>query len=291
MVTYQPLLYLHQFCSEQLELYSYQNYAEVLILSFLVYKTILWLHKDSTKNLALYAYSYMGLLIASYAAQAYVLFWILFFLSPLIMLAFIIIHQHNIQRFFTQERLEKIDAQAMPANNWPALMIRSMLFAAHHKKHIFCIIQRNDIIAHLIQTPYLLNVAIQPDVTDFIVSSTQLENPTVMVISQAGIIKSLNITWSEKMHNRILVDHNHDTLQHNMQASAALAQATDAFVWYIDPTLQQATLWHQDTVIQNVSAQKLLTICQKLLQKEDPQSLGDIYVSKSNSDHTTSTRP
>lgn len=289
-----PLNYVQQFCAEQLGLYTYQNYLEVLIFSTVIYTSLRWIQKDYTKSLSLYIYLYSALLIFSHVIQAQILFWTMIIFAPLGALLCIVIHQTTLQKIFVQPTMRQIHADGLPDQQWSEILIRSLLFAAHHQKNIFCVLQRQDSVHYLIDSPYFLNTSIQPEVVDLILSSSMIENPTIMLVDHLGVIKSVNGTWSKRMHDHMILGSNHTTTQHNQQAASIIAQTTNAIVWHIEPTTQQATVWYQDTIIQNVSIDQLLSLCKKHIPNVSDQKKmnlkGEFHAQKSNSPHSTSSQ-
>lgn len=286
-----PLTFLQQFCAEQLTLYTYQNYIEIFIFSIIIYKCLRWLQSDYTKTMILYVYAYCGVLISSHAVHASVLFWTLLICSPIVAILCIIVHQINLQKYFAHTAMSTFQAQALPDKNWIEILLRSVLFAAHHKKNIFCIITGNDHVGHFLQAPYTLNIAIQKEALDLIMASSMIENPSIMVVDRFGNLKYINATWSDRMHQHMITTGNHSSLQHCQYAASIISNCTDAIVWQIDPISKQATTWYQDGVIENLSIDQLLTICKKMLPKQSleqgPVIKGEFNVSKSRSNHPT----
>jgi hypothetical protein len=284
--------YLEQFLAEQFALYNYQNYLEILILSFIIYKALRWLQADYTKSMVLYIYLYSGTIIFSYVICAQTLFWILIISSPIAAILTIISHQNNIQKHFALKNIHKIDSQTLPDKNWPEVLVRSILLAVHHQKNIFCIIQRNDYIQHLIEAPYTLNIPIQKNVLDLIFSSQEIENPSVILVTQFGILKYVNTLWSHRMLDHMMLLGEHDSLQHSQEAALVLSRRTDAIVIQITPNSEQNAIWYQDTHLQNLSTDQILIIIKKLLPltsiPNPPE--GVLHENKSNRGDSTSPR-
>lgn len=294
MLTQIPLQYFQQFCAEQLGIYSYQNYLEIFIFSFFIYKALRWIQKDYTKPLDLYVYSYCCLLIVSHIFHAQILFWTMIFAMPIIALLCITIHQTTLQKMFILPTSKQLQAHNLPNKEWIDILTRSLLFAAHHQKNIFCIIQRQQSLQSCIIAPYQLNIHIQPNVVDFLLQSSLLENTTLLQVTQFGVIESINGTWSPSIQKRMILHHDHNTMQHNQYAAQLLSQNTDAIIFHIEPTTQQATIWYQDTEIQNASIEQLLSLCKQYLPNITTQyttnNKGDLHVQKPNGSHSTSSQ-
>jgi len=287
-----PFTYLQQFCAEQLTLYTYQNYIEVFFFSVIIYQSLRWLQSDYTKPMVLYVYLYSGALISSHLIHAPILFWALLIGSPIVAILSIVIHQTRLQKYVAQTSITKFQSHALPDAQWIEMLLRSTLFAAHHKKNIFCIITGNDNVQHFLQAPYSLNIPIQQGVLDLILSSSMIENPSIMLVDRFGNLKYINATWSDRMHEQMITTPNHSSLEHCNYASSIVSISTDAMIWHIDPMSQQATAWYQDAVINNLSIDQLLTMCQKIMPKKlvtDKEIFikGELNVSKYNRNHST----
>jgi len=282
--------YLQQFFAEQFALYNYQNYLEIIILSFLIYKALRWLQSDHTKPMVLYIYLYTGTLIFSYLICATTLFWIMIICSPIAAILCIIAHQNNIQKYFAWKNVHRFDTQTLPDKEWMELLVRAILFAVHHKKNIFCVIQRNDYIEHLIQGPYNLNIPIQKNVLDLVFSSPMIENPSVFLVTQFGTLKFVNAVWSHRMLDHMMLLGEHDSLAHSQEAALVLSKRTDAIIVHITANSEQNTIWYQDTHLQNLSTEQLLILMKKLLPQTSisKNNQGVLYENKPHRTDTTS---
>jgi diadenylate cyclase len=283
--------YLQQFFAEQFALYNYQNYLEIIILSFLIYKALRWLQSDHTKPMVLYVYLYAGTLIFSNLINATTLFWILIICSPVAAMLCIIAHQNNIQKYFAWKNVHHFDTTTLPDKEWMEILVRSILFAAHHKKNIFCVIQRNDYIQHLIEGSYTLNIPIQKNVLDLIFASPLIENPSVILVTQFGTLKYVNALWSSRMLDHMMLLGEHDSLQHSQEAALVLSRRTDAIIVHITPNTEQNAIWYQDTHLQNLSTEQILIIMKKLLPQTSLSKLSQGVFYENKSERTDSTSP
>lgn len=290
MLAHATLQPISQFCAEQLGLYTYQNYLEVLIFSVATYYSLLWLQKDYTRPFNLYLYGYLALLATSHMIHAQVLFWTIILITPLAALLCITIHQTTIQKMFLQPAPKIVHANQLPHSQWIDILIRSLLLAAHHQKNIFCIITKEQNIMPFLQTPYTLNVDTQPNVIDFLLQSSNLENPSIMVVSQFGIIQTINAFWAQSIKNKLFLTQQASMLQHHAQAAQVFAQATDTITFYINPSTQLATIWSKNTEVQHTSIDQLLSFCKQHIAQSTIKSSvpkkGELYAQKSQFSHT-----
>lgn len=283
-----PFSSLHEFGADQLGLYTFQNYIEVAVFSFIMYKILAWLAQDHTKHLLLYVYAYATIMMTSYATSCTTLFWTMFLCIPIAMLASIVLHQKQLQKNFILASSKNLTPHTMPAKNWLGLFIRSCLLAAYQKKQLFCIIQRSDHLEPILHNHCPLHLVLQQNIIDLILSSSAINNPSVIWLTQKGILNTVNATWKETLSNQILSSHAH----HNHAEITLLTSKTDALVWSIDPTSKMAMLWYQGTFMQQLTIDQLIKSCQQILnQKIQNQPLikeGTIHGTESDSHHSAS---
>lgn len=284
-----PFEYIKQFCAEQLGLYGYQNYIELFIFTLVIYKILRWLQQDHTKHLVLYLYSYATLMITSYLLSCMILFSTMLLLMPIAALLCIVLHQKQLQKNFVLGSNKTITPQTMPAKNWLDLFIRSCLLAAYQNKQIFCIIERNDQIAMLLQRSYLLQLPIQEEIIDLILSSNALENPSTIWLHHTGIINSVNVTWKESFIHELLPIHE----EAQQEALILLfTQKTDAIIFSINPKTRLAMLWHHGISMHEITIDQLVTSCKHILYKnftdESIKKSGVTHATQNNTVHTSS---
>ena len=274
-----PFSSLQEFCADQLGLYTIQNYIEVCVFSFVIYKILSWLAQDHTKHLLLYVYGYTALMMASYATSCMTLFWTMFFCIPIAMLASIVLHQKQLQKNFILASSKDLTPHTMPAKNWLGLFVRSCLLAAYQKKQLYCIIERSNHLAPVLHNNCPLHLALQQNIIDLILSSSALHNPSVIWLTQSGILHTVNATWKETLTSEILSSHP----QPHRAEIHLLTSKTDAVVWSIDPTTKMAMLWYQGTFMQQLTIDQLMKSCQQILN----QKIESEFLSKEGTSHAT----
>lgn len=285
------LSYVQQFGAEQFALYTYQNYIEIFILSVLVYKALRWLQADHTKPMILYVYLYSGIMIFSQLINATILFWVLAICAPIAIIICIIAHQKNIQKYFAWKNTHRFENSILPDAQWLETLMRSILLAAHHKKNIFCIIQRKDYIQHFVEASYKMELPIQKNVLDLIFASPLIENPSIVLVTEFGVLKHVNGIWSNKLLEYMMMFGEHDSIEHCQEAANVLSRRTDAIIWYINPNTQECSVWYQDVHIKNISVDQVLTLLKKLIPEFDTFSKnlqGKLYENKPYRNDTTS---
>lgn len=259
-----PFSSLQEFGADQLGLYTMQNYIEVAIFSFVIYKILQWLAQDHTKHLLLYVYAYAILMISSYATLCMTLFWTMFICIPVAMLASIVLHQKQLQKNFILASSKDLTPQTLPAKNWLGLFMRSCLLAAYQKRQLYCIIERTNHLAPVLNNNCPLYLTLQQNVIDLIISSSALDNPSVIWLTQSGILNTVNATWKETLTSEMLSSHR----QPHHGEIILLTSKTDAVVWSIDPTTKMAMLWYQGTFMQQLTIDQLMKSCQQILNQK-----------------------
>lgn len=287
MLSILPFTYLQEFCADQLGIYCYQNYIEIFIFSVVIYKMLRWLQQDHTKHLILYVYAYATFMIGSYIFTYTTLCLTMFLVMPLAIMMCIIAHQKQLQKNFILASNKDLTPYTLPTKNWMDLLMRSCLLASYQNKQIFCIIERTDHLASMLTNSCNLYLPIQQEILDLILSSNALHTPSIMWITESGIINSVNATWKETVLDELLHADNH-----HQAAIKLITSKTDAIVWSIDPTTRLATFWHQGKSLQQITIDQLMTSCKQILYKninlQSVNKSGVNYAVKDNTDNFAS---
>lgn len=265
-----PFTHLQEFFADQLGLYCFQNYLEVLIFSFAIYHILKWLQQDHTKHLVLYVYGYASLMMTSQFMGCLTLFWTMFIIMPVAMLVCVVIHQKQLQKNFILASSKDLTPHTLPTKNWLDLFIRSTLLLSYQNKQLYCIIERNNHLAPLLDAPCNLYLALQQPIIDLILSSAALNRSSIVWLTDFGILNSVNATWQKILSNEILTPEN-QPLHH--AEILLLTSKTDALVWSIDPTTKLAMLWYQGKSMQKLTIDQLVTSCKQILYKNEETKL------------------
>lgn len=134
-----------------LHLLTLTDYAQILILSSIIYYFMKWLAKDTQKNLLGYFLIYCASGILFYAAGLTVLADFYLMTWPTIIFLIVSIHQETLQKNFL--KIQRY-APTQPIHaNWIDQFIKSCLIALHKNKEISCVIERFDHLEPIIKTP------------------------------------------------------------------------------------------------------------------------------------------
>ena len=283
MFCQQYFAYLIEFCAQTFELYAIQDLIEIAIFIYITYKCLLWLKQDHTKNLLIGSYSYMAILIAAHFCSCNILFSTLLLATPICIIFALIIHQKQLQKNFILSSKIKATLAATPQKNWLESLIQSCLIAAHQQKNIVCIVERSQHLSPLLQTPFILQVPIQQDITNFILSSSKISDSCLLWIHESGTIYSINVAWGDVLLNElILKPRNAQSLL--QEAALLLTEKTDALVFSIHTTSDTHTIWYKGSCIKQTTVQHMLQFIAKILKTPTASSV----VLKKGNDHDQS---
>lgn len=294
MLAFYPIKCLTDFFTQHLSFYSYQNYIEVSFFIFTTYNYLTWLKQDHTKKLLLHSYMFFALLLFSYYSSCTILFYSMLISAPILIIFSIIIHQRQIQKNFIVASSKYVTISTIPHKNWLESLIRSCLLFSYQKKQILCIVQRSNDVSCLLEIPFQLNLAIQQEIINLILSSSSLHNPTMLLADKSGILRSINVKWNANMTDELLAFNNNEKLTPHDEAITLLTKKTDAFVFLLNTSTNQHAIWYQGTCLKQITIQQLLTCCNEILSNVSIELLshekkGIIYAQKQSADHTSPT--
>jgi len=286
MLAFYPFHYIFEFCGQLLGLYTYQNYIELFLFIVATYKSFVWLKNDHTKPLLLYSYGYFALLFTSYYFSCSILFYTMLLCAPALVVFCIVAHQKQIQKNFVVSSSKHVTPQTIPNKNWLEILTRSCLVASYQKKQIMCVVERADHLGTLLHAPYMLQLPIQQEITDLLLSSTALNNPTILWVQRSGVIHSVNATWQKNLTKELLLLNDQDVLAQNHEAATLLTKKTDAFIFLINASSNQHELWYQGKCLQLITIDQLLK-CGKEIMHDRQHPLthdkkGNMYDQKYN---------
>jgi hypothetical protein len=187
---------------------NWQDGAEILFFTLVIYYFSLWLRKDRQKNLIPYFYSYC--LVAFFAHQLNLssISYILTLYAPATMMLFILIHQVTLQKNFVA--LRNIKPTEIATNDWIEAFIRSCLVALNHNKEIHCIIEHTDSLATLLTTPLIVQANFKQELFELLTESESF-NPKHMVwLNAQGKLIGVNAEWLSSLNEQWISEAAHE---------------------------------------------------------------------------------
>ena len=272
MFCIQSLKSFIEFIQKNFGLYYFQDFLEILIFSIITYKCLIWLKQDNTKNLLLGSYLYISLIIFSHLTSCNILFTTLLITAPIVILFIIVIHQKQLQKNFVLSSKTNLIISSEKQTNWLETFIQSCLIASHNKKNITCIIELSQNLQTLLKTDFILNIPIQHEFINIILSSNKITDKSIFWINQAGTIYSANVSWSNLLLNELIIKPNNNfTLSY--EAAMLLTQKTDALIFSINAHSDTHTIWYKGNCIKQATIQQLLKFIHKVIDTQLNQSI------------------
>lgn len=260
------------FFAQTLGIYMMQDCLEIIIFILITYKSLTWLKQDHTKNLLINSYLYISLLIFAYISSCFILFHTLLVFAPISIIFTIIVHQKQLQKNFILSSKTHLNLQKNPRENWLEILLQSCLYASHKKKNIICVIERSQHLQDLLHYPYLLQIPIQQDITNLLLSSNKITDHCILWIDEQGIIQSINVLWSKTLLNELIIKPKDPQLLLH-EAALLLTEKTDAIIFSINITSDTHAIWYQGSHLKHNTAQHLLQFINKILNAPTMSSI------------------
>ncbi|MBM18138.1 MAG: hypothetical protein CL947_03685 [Epsilonproteobacteria bacterium] len=264
MLYEQLLTHIKEFGAELLGLYLIQDYFEIIFFILITYKFLSWLKQDNTQQLLFTFYTYFSLITITYFSSCSILFSTLLYFGPVYIVFCIIAHQKQLQKNFVLPSKKYFTPTTIPEKNWLASLVQSCLQASHKQKNIFCIIEKNYNLSALLQTKYMLQLPVQKDIINLLLTSQDVQNNTLLWVHHSGLIQSINAKWNDLIINEMLIEPK-DTTTLNHEAALIMTQKTDTLIFSIDTISDTHTVWYGGKCLKQVSVQQLLNFTEKTL--------------------------
>ncbi len=186
----------------------FKSFVEVLTLSSFFYWLSVWLARDTQKNLLWYFYGYCLFFLLSYGLNITVIATSLLYISPLLFILMIIIHQDILQKNFVSFQ-KKLPAQA-PSQEWVEELARSALYALNKNKTFLCIIEHTMDIKPFLKLEYAFATPLNTNLLNFLLESSLFDENRAIVCDTQGKLLGVNGAW--KIHQAHSADHKNDAL-------------------------------------------------------------------------------
>jgi hypothetical protein len=172
-------------------------------------------------------------------------------------------HERQLQKNFVA--FSKSLKQRNPITTQPLIdiIMQVGLYNIHNHKATLYIIEGNDILNTLVQTPFFLNAPINKELLELLFVSQSYNQKNATWISDAGIIRGINATWynEELKHNNYAFSDE----QERVQALMPLTSNTDAIALISDPMTQLWTIVIDTTIFKQLSAHHAAQLIKKQL--------------------------
>lgn len=252
--------------SNPLSFFFWRNIIEIIFFSSLFYYLALWLRKDKQKSLTLYFYVYCLLIIASYNLQLTTIYSFLLFFAPVIIMAFILIHQKILQRnFITLKNIKPSDKRHA---EWLNDLMSTCLVAINNNKEIRCIIECNDNLQDLVVTPFFLQAHINKELLSMLIESQSYDETKMLWITQQGILIGINATWKLEADFETWPDIENKRISPWHQDTLLCTSRTDALIFIITPQTRTFDIMISGKIIDRISVNNAISIIKNYITKK-----------------------
>lgn len=233
---------------------------ELLGLAYICYRWLRWLQQDKQKPLLHYFYGYCAVLIISSSLQLTTFLFVLNYSAPLIMMLFVLIHQHTLQKNFIG--LYKIKPAQTDLSNWLQDIIG---FCLQTHNDISLLLEHSTSIQELINTEIPLNAPISRELLSFINRSPDFNPEQYMLADTHGNLLGVNVTWRKPLALTALDE------QHIEKASYYLIDSDGCMIHYTHKTRTFTIVIKQKIYPKLSAAQVLQSIAHYLRAADKPQ--------------------
>lgn len=245
---------------KNLELYSWYDAVEILMLSAIVYYFLRWLNKDQSKRPILAFYGYFSLVVLTYYAKLFVVNTILLFGTPVFLVLLILMHQSSLQKNFITYK--NISPNFDQNYGWIEELIRTFLASINKQKEVICVIECGDSLKEFLQSSYHLNADLKKEVLELFIQN--MSNKGLLWINKFGKIIAINTKMKIIPDSVWLVPEVKD-LPLWKQDAIFLTNKTDAIVIIATPENRSFNFIIQGKVIENLMPQHAIALLKKQL--------------------------
>lgn len=256
-------------------LFSWRDAVEIGFFATLIYYISLWLKKDQQKKLLPYFYTYCMLIFIAHHAQLSTISHLFYTSSAFILLFFVLIHQHTLQKNFVT--LHALIPTRSHKHDWLEVVTQSSLIALNNNKAFSCVIERHDLLTSLLETPQPLYADATKSLLDIVMQSPLYDHTRMLWINAHGKLLGINARWLYNHHEQISMptSHDYDTW---LQEALFFTSKTDALLFITTPATRTVTL-----VVQGKSKDKLAM--------HDARTIIKQYLAQAPHAHAASSRP
>lgn len=218
---------------------QWQDVVEIGFFATIIYYISLWLKKDQQKKLLPYFYTYCALIFIAHHAQLSTISHLFYTGSAFIVIFFVLIHQHTLQKNFIT--LHALVPARLRNDDWIEAVTQSSLIALNNNKSFSCIIERHDLLTTIMNPEYPLYADTTKTLLAIIMHSTLYDNTRMLWINKNGKLLGINAHWRYNQHDRNSIPHAHD-YDAWLQDALFFTTKSDAVFFITVPATRTATL-------------------------------------------------
>ena len=231
-----------------LHIFSWRDCLEILLLAGIIYLFVRWLAQDTQKNLTAWFYGYCGLVFGAYYCGLTTLYLMFCIATPVVILFFMVMHQHILQKNFIT--LTSLSPRAQPASHWLEALVQGCLHALNKNREIFCIIERTDALDLFLSTNAVFNADITQELLEIL---TKHDGSLTLWVNHAGKLHALNPVWRGTA-DEIWVSNDVKALHTWKQNALLMTSKSNAIMFTISPTTRLCTIIMEGKMINDLSA-------------------------------------
>lgn len=247
---------------QALGLYTWQDGAEIFVLSLLVFYFLRWLKHDAQKPLILYAYGYCALTFLAHYLGLSILSNILFLAAPLVICIFILMHQQTLQKNFVS--LKKINPPTKESDHWIDELMRTSLYAMNNSKHLVWVIERKDSLDTSLKSSCLFYADLKKDLLELLLESQTNEEETILWVNAQGKLVAFPAAWNITSEN-LWVAPDAEQLPTWQQYALLISSKTDTLIISSNPQTRLFTVIAQARSIEDLSAHHTSLLLKRLI--------------------------
>lgn len=247
---------------QALGLYAWQDGAEILLLSCIVFYFLRWLKQDVQKPLVLYAYGYCTLTFLAHYLGLSILSNLLFLAAPLVVCIFILYHQQTLQKNFVS--LKKINPPAKESEHWIDELMRTSLYAMNCSKHIIWVIERKDSLDAALKSSCLFYADLKKDLLELLLEAQTNEEETILWINAQGKLVAFPAHWNITPDN-LWVAPDAEQLPTWQQHALLMSSKTDTLIISSNPQTRLFTVIAQARSVEDLSAHHTSLLLKRLI--------------------------
>jgi len=240
------------------------DFVEIALFTAIIFQFCCWLRRDRTNFLLGYFYAAGAVFLCALFFDLRAILELYRTSWPILVLLFIIVHQKSLQQNYVAARtIAPIKSTA--DMQWIHLCMRAAFKAVQRKKNIIFIIQGKQQLEEHITDTIALHSPITQQTLDMIIESSIIEDHTIMLLNQTGILLGFNGHW---LSTEIPTIQNDTPLTEQQKHALMWTSKTDALVFFAHTESKRITLLAQGTIVQDIPNDKAELVINQYLRKQ-----------------------
>ena len=254
--------------------FSWRDGIEITFFTMVVYYISRFLKTDTQKNLLGYLYLYYFLMVGAHIAELSLMFLVLTLASPIIIIVFILIHQHTLQKNFITLHAQK-QSTLKSTGPWIHTFLKVCLNHLYQQKPIYCAIERTDALDPFLTIPFKMHALIEEQLLEMVFKHYTPDSDKMILISRKGILHAINCTFKKERYQEIWASPELKDKHAWPQEALFYATKSDALFFAIDPQSHTFTLIAHGKLIDKVPIDTAVTLIEQCIaQTSNPYPQG-----------------